>query len=66
MIPLYRNLSNRRLLAHSGENGEYVLALPGSGIAVARTIDEKRGRAGDFGFGSIYGRVLKLQPREQE
>jgi len=64
MIPVYRNLSNRKLLAHSGEIGEFLLALPASGIAVARTIDEKRGRAGDFGFGTIYGLVLKLQPRE--
>jgi CubicO group peptidase (beta-lactamase class C family) len=64
MIPLYRDLSNRALLAHSGEIGEVVIALPGHGIAVARTIDEKRGRSGDYGFGSIYRRVLDLVPQE--
>ena len=58
MIPLYRELSNRALLAHSGEIGEIVIALPGYGIAVARTIDEKRGRSGDFGFSTIYRRAL--------
>ena len=64
MMPIYRNLNGRKLLAHSGEIGEIVLAMPASGIAVARTIDEKRGRAGDFGFGTIYRRVLDLVPRE--
>jgi CubicO group peptidase (beta-lactamase class C family) len=64
MIPVYRNLGGRKLLAHSGEIGEYLLAMPGPGVAVARTIDEKRGRAGDFSFGSIYRRVLDLAPAE--
>jgi CubicO group peptidase (beta-lactamase class C family) len=64
MMPLYRNVNGRKLLAHSGEIGEVVLAMPDYGIAVARTIDEKRGRAGDFGFGTIYRRVLDLVPRE--
>jgi CubicO group peptidase (beta-lactamase class C family) len=65
MMPVYRNISGRRLLAHSGEIGEYLLAMPGTGIAVARTIDEKRGRAGDFTYGTIYRRVLDLAPRDQ-
>ncbi len=66
MIPIYRDLSNRALLAHSGEIGEILIALPGYGIAVARTIDEKRGRSGDFGFSSIYRRVLDLVPHETQ
>jgi hypothetical protein len=52
------------MLAHSGEIGEIVIAMPGNGVAVARTIDEKRGRAGDYGFGTIYRHVLDLVPRE--
>lgn len=65
MTPVYRNLNGRRLLAHSGEIGEYLLAMPGPGIAVARTIDEKRGRAGDYSFGNIYRRVLDLAPAQE-
>jgi len=52
--------SGRRLLMHDGEIGEILIALPGYGIGVARTIDEKRGRAGDFGFSAIYEEVLDL------
>ena len=37
-----------------------LIALPGYGIGVARTIDEKRGRAGNFGFSTIYEGVLDL------
>ena len=66
MIPVYRNVSDRRMLAHSGEIGEVLIAMPACGLAVARTIDEKRGRAGDFGFGTIYRRVLDLVPREAQ
>jgi CubicO group peptidase (beta-lactamase class C family) len=62
MMPVYRNVNDRRLLAHSGEIGEYLLAMPGSGIAVSRTIDDKRGHAGDFSFPTIYRRVLNLSP----
>jgi CubicO group peptidase (beta-lactamase class C family) len=64
MIPIYENLSGRKLLAHSGEIGEYLLAMPGTGISVARTIDEKRGRAGDYSYGKIYRRVLNLTPAD--
>jgi hypothetical protein len=64
MMPVYRNVNGRRLLAHSGEIGEYLLAMPGSGIAVSRTIDDKRGHAGDFSFPTIYRRVLNLSPGE--
>jgi CubicO group peptidase (beta-lactamase class C family) len=64
MMPIYRVVSGRRLLAHSGEIGEYILAMPGTGIAVSRTIDDKRGRAGDFSFPTIYRRVLNLSPVE--
>jgi len=60
MMPIYRNASGRRLLMHDGEIGEILIALPGYGIGVARTIDEKRGRAGDFGFSAIYEEVLDL------
>jgi hypothetical protein len=45
---------------HDGEIGEILIALPGYGIGVARTIDEKRGRTGDFGFSAIYEEVLDL------
>jgi len=64
MRPVYLNVNNRKLLMHSGEIGEILIAMPGSGIAIARTIDEKRGRAGDFTFGTIYRRALDLVPRE--
>ena len=60
MIPVYRNLGDRKLVAHSGEIGEVLVAMPGTGIAVARTIGEKRGRAGDYTFGRIYRDVLNL------
>jgi CubicO group peptidase (beta-lactamase class C family) len=63
MIPVYRNLNGRVIVGHEGEIGEYVVALPAYHIAVARTIDEKRGRAGDFHFPSLYQRVYDLAPR---
>jgi len=62
MTPIYDNLTGRKLLAHSGEIGEVVIGLQGSSIGVARTIDEKPGRAGDYTFGKIYRLVLDLTP----
>jgi len=64
MIPVYRNLNGRVIVGHEGEIGEYVVALPAYHIAVARTIDEKRGRAGDFEFHSLVQRVYNLAPVE--
>jgi CubicO group peptidase (beta-lactamase class C family) len=66
MMQVYRNVSGRKLLAHSGEIGEIMIAMPPYGIAVARTIDEKRGRAGDYSFGKIYRGVLDLVPRDAQ
>ena len=63
MIPVYRNLNGRVIVGHEGEIGEYVVAMPAYHIAVARTIDEKRGRAGDFQFHSLVQLVYNLAPR---
>ena len=62
MIPVYRNLNGRIIVGHEGEIGEYIVALPAYHIAVARTIDEKRGRAGDYQFHSLFQRVYDLAP----
>lgn len=62
MIPVYRNLNDRVIVGHEGEIGEYIVALPAYHIAVARTIDEKRGRAGDFEFHTLFQRVYGLAP----
>jgi CubicO group peptidase (beta-lactamase class C family) len=62
MIPVYQNLNGRVIVGHEGEIGEYIVALPAYHIAVARTIDEKRGRAGDFQFHSLFQRVYDLAP----
>ena len=62
MIPVYRNLNGRVIVGHEGEIGEYIVALPAYHIAVARTIDEKRGRAGDFEFHTLFQRVYGLAP----
>ena len=62
MIPVYRNLNGRFMVGHEGEIGEYIVVLPAYHIAVARTIDEKRGRAGDFEFHSLLQRVYDLAP----
>ncbi len=62
MIPVYSNLNGRVIVGHEGEIGEYIVALPSYHIAVARTIDEKRGRAGDYQFHSLVQRVYDLAP----
>jgi CubicO group peptidase (beta-lactamase class C family) len=62
MIPVYRNLNGRVIVGHEGEIGEYIVALPAYHIAVARTIDEKRGRAGDYQLHTLFQRVYDLAP----
>lgn len=62
MIPIYRNIRGRKMIAHSGEIGIILIAVPEFGISVARTIDESRGRNKPHGFDNIYSRVFKLLP----
>jgi CubicO group peptidase (beta-lactamase class C family) len=58
MIPLYRNLPGIKMLSHSGEIGERMVAVTGCGIAVARTINDK----GNGGFDDMNYRVFQLLP----
>lgn len=39
-----------------------LIAVPGTGIAVARTIEEKDGRGKPNGFEEIYGLTARLLP----
>jgi len=59
MIPLYRNVLGRKMISHSGEIGERLVAVPGYGIAVARTINDK----GNGGFDTMNQLVYQLLPR---
>lgn len=63
MHPLYRKPKGRRMVYHDGDLGNYLIALPDDGIAVVRTIDEKRGRSGPNDFKDIFGLTSRLPVR---
>jgi CubicO group peptidase (beta-lactamase class C family) len=58
MIPLYHNVLGRQMLSHQGEIGERFIAVPGYGIAVARTINDK----GNGLFDDIMPLAYRLLP----
>lgn len=62
MIPIYRKTKGRRLVYHDGDLGNYLIVIPESGLAVVRTIDERRGRGKPNGFEEIYGLTARLLP----
>ncbi len=62
MVPVYRKPRGRTLVYHDGEFGVILVAVPRTGIAVARTIDEKRGRGKPNGFEEIYSLTARLLP----
>jgi CubicO group peptidase (beta-lactamase class C family) len=58
MIPLYHNVLGRQMLSHQGEIGERFIAVPGYGIAIARTINDR----GDGPFDNIIPLAYRLLP----
>lgn len=62
MVRIYQKTGGRRLVYHDGDLGNYLIALPESGIAVARTIDERRGRGKPHDFAEILGLTARLVP----
>lgn len=60
MHPLYRKVKGRRMVYHDGDLGNYLIILPDDGIAVVRTIDQKRGRSGPSSFEDIFGLSARL------
>jgi hypothetical protein len=63
MIPVYRKAKGRRLVYHDGDLGNYLIVMPENGLAVVRTIDERRGRGKPNAFEEIYGLTVRLVPR---
>lgn len=64
MVPAYTTPRRRPMISHSGEVGVILIAMPDEGLAVARTIDDARGRNKPNGFEEIYTLVYQLTPRE--
>jgi CubicO group peptidase (beta-lactamase class C family) len=60
MHPLYRKVKGSRMVYHDGDLGNYLIVLPDDGIAVVRTIDQKRGRSGPHAFEEIFGLSARL------
>jgi hypothetical protein len=48
---------------HDGDLGNYLIVMPENGLAVVRTIDERRGRGKPNAFEEIYGLTVRLVPR---